>query len=135
MANALYTKGKQKFLEGYINLPTDTIMAYLVDTGAYTLNIATHDFYTDIPPAAVIANTTLASVTVTNGIMDATDANFTTVSGANCELLVIAQDTGSAANSALIAAIDTATGLPVTPNGGDITITWDDGANKIFALT
>jgi hypothetical protein len=34
----------------------------------------------------------------------------------------------------LIAYIDTATGLPVTPNGGDITIAWDSGANRIFKL-
>jgi len=36
--------------------------------------------------------------------------------------------------SPLIAYIDTATGLAVTPNGGDITIAWDSGANKIFKL-
>ncbi len=34
----------------------------------------------------------------------------------------------------LVAYIDSATGLPVIPNGGDITITWDSGANRIFAL-
>jgi hypothetical protein len=34
----------------------------------------------------------------------------------------------------LIAYIDTATGLPVTPGGGDIDITWDNGSNKIFKL-
>ena len=30
--------------------------------------------------------------------------------------------------------IDTATGLPITPNGGDIIVTWDNGINKIFRL-
>jgi len=34
----------------------------------------------------------------------------------------------------LIAFIDTATNLPVTPNGGDIIVAWDNGANKIFKL-
>jgi hypothetical protein len=47
---------------------------------------------------------------------------------------VIYKDTGTAATSPLIAYIDTATGLPVTPNGGDITVTWDNGSNKIFKL-
>lgn len=28
----------------------------------------------------------------------------------------------------------TAAGLPVTPNGGDITVAWDNGANRIFKL-
>jgi len=36
--------------------------------------------------------------------------------------------------SPLALAIDTATGLPVTPNSGDITIAWDSGANKIAKL-
>ena len=33
---------------------------------------------------------------------------------------MIYKDTGSEATSPLIAYIDTATGLPITPNGGDI---------------
>ena len=42
-------------------------------------------------------------------------------------------DTGVAGTSRLIAYIDTGvTGLPVTPNGGDINITWD--AAGIFTL-
>jgi hypothetical protein len=56
------------------------------------------------------------------------------VSGASCESIVVYKDTGSAATSPLVAFFDTATGLPVTPNGGDIIITWDSGANKIFKL-
>jgi hypothetical protein len=36
---------------------------------------------------------------------------------------VLFVDTGNAATDALIAFIDTGTGLPVTPNGGDITVT------------
>ena len=48
--------------------------------------------------------------------------------------LILYQHTGTDATARLIAYIDTATGLPVTPNGGDITIVWDDGPNKIFKL-
>jgi len=40
----------------------------------------------------------------------------------------------SHANDALIAYIDTATGLPFTPSGGDIEVVWDAGANRIFKL-
>ena len=43
-------------------------------------------------------------------------------------------DTGTEATSPLIAYIDTATGLPITPNGGDIIVTWDNGTNKIFKV-
>ncbi len=51
------------------------------------------------------------------------------------EALVIYQHTGVDATSELIAYIDTGvTGLPVTPNGGDITVTWDSGSDKIFKI-
>jgi hypothetical protein len=39
-----------------------------------------------------------------------------------------------ASSSPLICIFDTATNLPVTPNGGDITIQFDNGTNKIFKL-
>jgi hypothetical protein len=67
-------------------------------------------------------------------VADAADITFTTVTGDQSEALVIYKDTGVEATSQLIAYIDTATGLPVTPGGGNITVTWDDGANKIFKL-
>ena len=59
------------------------------------------------------------------------------VTGDPCEALIIYKHTGTDATSRLIAYIDTVTGpaaLSVTPNGGDITIVFDNGANKIFKL-
>jgi hypothetical protein len=41
---------------------------------------------------------------------------------------------GTEATKDLIAYIDVATGLPFTPSGGDITVQWDSGANRIFKL-
>lgn len=76
----------------------------------------------------------MASKTTTAGIANAAAATFSSVSGDQSEALVIYKDTGDAATSPLIAYIDTATGLPITPNGADITINWDTGANKIFKL-
>ena len=60
--------------------------------------------------------------------------SFTSVTGASIEAIVLYKDTGTDSTSPLIAFIDTATGLPITPNGGDIIVTWDNGANKIFKL-
>lgn len=137
MANALYTKAKQKLLEGYLNLPINTIKASLVDTGLYTVNLSTHANRSNIANNAVISSVTLGTKSVTDGVFDAADAVFSSVSGSanTIEAIVIWKDTGTQANSALIAYIDTATGLPVTPNGGDITVVWDNGASKIFALS
>jgi hypothetical protein len=135
MANALYGKGRQRFLEGSIVILTDNIKAVLVDTGAYTVSIDTHEFLSDIASGARIATSgNLASKTSTLGVFDAADVTLTAVTGTTVEAVVIYKDTGTASTSPLIAYIDTATGLPVTPNGGDETITWDNGSNKIFKL-
>jgi hypothetical protein len=84
--------------------------------------------------SAVISSATLANKTITNGVFDADDATFSSVTGANCEALLIFQDTGIQSTSRLIAFIDSATGLPILPNGGDISVAFSSGASKIFAL-
>ncbi len=135
MANVLYDKGRQKFLEGDIAWLTDDIKVILIDSADYTEVVATHDFLDDIPSAARVAESgNFASKDSTDGVADAADITLSTVSGDPSEALVIYKDTGTEANSPLIAFIDTATGLPVTPSGGDIIIQWDAGANKIFKL-
>jgi ApbE superfamily uncharacterized protein (UPF0280 family) len=135
MANALYAKFKELLLGGDIALDADNIKVVLVDAADYTVNLATHDNLDDIPVGARVATSgNLTGKSITNGVFDAADVTLTAVTGDPSEALVIYKDTGTASTSSLIAYIDTATGLPVTPNGGDITITWDNGANKIFAL-
>jgi len=142
MANALYDLGREGFLDGSIDWDTATIKAILVDTGTYTLAITTDKFLSDIPAAARIATSgALTGKTVTAGVADAADVTWTAVTGASVEAIVLVQSsavTGGADVAAtaqrLIAFIDTATGLPVTPNSGDITCAFDNGANKIFKL-
>ena len=133
MANALYPKAKEAFLNADIDLATDTISIALIDTGNYSYS-ATHQYRSDISDNAVISIATLANKTTANGVFDADDATFTSVTGANCEALVIFQNTGNQSNSRLIAFIDSATGLPILPNGGDITVAFSSGSNRIFAL-
>lgn len=133
MSNALYDLGRQAFLDADIDWSADTIKVALVDTGTYTFS-QSHQYYSSVSSAVVGTPQTLVSKTSTSGVADAADVTFSAVSGATVEALVIYKDTGNAATSPLIAYIDTATGLPVTPNGGDITIAWDSGANKIFKL-
>lgn len=122
MANTLYDFCRQRFLEAQINWMTDTIKVILVDTGAYTPQTSVHQYLSDIPTSARIAGpVTLTSKATTGGAADAADVTFTAVSGASIEAIVIYVDTGTESTSPLIAFIDTATGLPITPNGGDIT--------------
>lgn len=135
MANTLYDKGRQRFLEAQFNWLTDTIKVVMVDTGAYTPNFTTHEFLSDIPSSSRITTpVTLTGKATNGGAADANDVTFPSVSGASIEAIIIYKDTGTEGTSPLIAYIDTATGLPITPNGGDIIVTWDNGTNKIFKL-
>lgn len=135
MANTLFDTSRQMFLEAQVNWMTDTIKCILVDTGAYTVQTATHKYLSDIATSARVAGpVTLTAKSTAGGAADAADCTFTSVSGASIEAIVIYKDTGSEATSPLIAWIDTATGLPITPNGGDIIVTWDNGVNKIFRV-
>jgi hypothetical protein len=132
MANALYDLGRESFLKGEISWSGDNIKAILVDSQEYTPNLATDQFLSDIPAGGIVATSAnLTSKTTTSGAGDAADVTYTSVTGDISEFLVIYQDTGSGATSRLIARIDTATGLPVTPNGGDIQVQW---SAPIFTL-
>lgn len=134
MANALYPKWKEQLLQftANNNLSAGTVKVALIDTGTYTYSSA-NQFYSSASAAAVGTPQTIGTKTFTNGVFDGADVTFTAVTGSSVEALVLYVDTGSAATSPLVAYIDTSvTGLPVTPNGGDITITWN--ASGIFAL-
>ena len=72
--------------------------------------------------------------TNTNGVADAHDLYLTSVTGATSDSMIIYKDSGVLTTSWLIAFIDTATGLPFIPNGGNLVIQWDNGPNKIFRI-
>ena len=134
MANALYPKWKEQLLQftANNNLSSGTVKVALVDTGTYTYS-STHQFYSSVSSAVVGTPQTIGSKAFTDGVFDGADVTFTAVTGNSVEALVLYIDTGTASTSPLVAYIDTrVTGLPVTPNGGDITITWN--ASGIFAL-
>ncbi len=133
MANAIYPLYKQALLNGSANtnMSAGTVRAALVDTGTYTYSAA-HEFLTSLT-GRVGTDATLGTKTFTNGVFDAADSTYTAVTGASVEAIVLYIDTGTPATSRLVAYLDTGfTGLPVTPNGGDITVTWN--ASGIFAL-
>ena len=139
MANTLYDKGRQKFLDADIDWSADNIKVILVRGYTPSTGASGHEFVDDVTGGGggtiVATSSNLGSKTSTQGIADAADVTYTAVAaGAACNHLVLYKDTGSTATSPLIAVIDTATGLPVTPNGGDITIQWDNTTNKIFKL-
>ena len=134
MANAIYPKWKEAILNGGSNVAlSGTVRATLVDLADYNYNAA-HDFIDDVPVAARVATVTLVSgKSYTNGLFDAADVTFSSVTGDPSEALIIWIDTTVEATSRLVAFFDTGvTGLPVTPNGGDINIAWN--VSGIFQL-
>ena len=132
MANAVYPLFKEAVIQAASNSSlTGTVKVALVDAGTYTYSAA-HQFLSSLSGVIGTAQT-LGSKTYTNGTLDAADVTFTAVSGASVEALVLYIDTGVAGTSRLIAYIDTGyTNLPVTPNGGDITVTWAAGGIITF---
>lgn len=104
---------------------TGTLKAVLVDTADYTYNAA-HDFYDDVSAGAVGTPQTIGSQTYTAGLLDGADVTFTGLTGDQSEAIVLFLDTGTPSTSRLVAYLDTGvTGLPVTPNSGDVSITWN----------
>jgi hypothetical protein len=135
MANALYDYGREGFLAGDIDWDANNIKIMLIDEADDTPDLALDQDLADRLAAARVATSgNLASKTVTDGVADAADVTFSSVTGDQSESIDIYADSGVEATSRLIANIDTAAGLPVTPNGGDITVQWGSGSDKIFRL-
>lgn len=135
MANALYDFGRESFLGGDVAWDDDDWRVILSDDADYTKNLSTDQYLDDVPGAARVAvSGALGTKSITAGVADAADGTWSSVSGDPCEEIVGYQHTGTDATSTLGFNIDTATGLPVTPNSGDINFVWDSGANKIFKL-
>jgi len=138
MANALYPLWKQEILKGTSNNllnsaeGTTGVYAALVDTGVYTYSAA-HQFYSSLT-GVVGTDQEILTKTQASGTFDGTDLTFTAVTGNTVEAIVLyRKNAGANTTWPLIAYIDTSvTGLPVTPNGGNITITWN--ASGIFTL-
>lgn len=137
MANAIYPKYKEALLNASANSAitgsgTTGLYAALVDTGTYTYSSA-HEFYSSLS-GVVGTDQEITTPTLTGGVVDGGDVTFSAVSGNSVEAIVIyRKNAGANTTWRLVAYIDTGqTGLPVTPNGGSITITWS--GSGIFSL-
>lgn len=136
MATFVYDKARDAFLNGLINWGTDDIRATLVKA-TYVPSQAADQFYSSVAGGDRIAvmAASLTTKTSVGGVADCDDATYAAVTSASAVVAaVIYKFNASDAAARLIAYIDNAVGLPVTPNGGDMTISWDNGANKLFKL-
>lgn len=134
MANAHYTSYLELLLQGGLNLSSLDMRFALVDLADYTFSAA-HDFMNDVDVSSAVEAETgnLASKTFTGGTFDAADPTFTSVTGDQCEALVLFSSTGTRSTENVVLFLDTGiTGIPVTPNGGNINVTLN--ASGIFSL-
>jgi hypothetical protein len=132
--SALYPLFKQKLLSqtDAIDFDTDTIRV-IFTTAAYN---SAHDFFNDLTGTIGDGGTgrangeQLINPTLALGVLDADDTVFASVGAGSIIGAVLYKDTGADGTSPLIAYID----LTFTGNTGQVTIQWDSGASKIFAL-
>lgn len=138
MANKIYPKWKEALLQASADSDlagsgTTGVYVALVDTGTYTYSDS-HQYYSDLSGIVGTPVEIGATKSYTSGVFDGADATFSAVSGNTAEALVLyRKNAGANTTWRLVAYLDTSvTGLPVTPNGGDITVAWN--ASGIFGL-
>lgn len=135
MANALYDIARENYLGGDLDWDANDVRAILIDEADDTIDLAVDQDLADRASLARVATSgSMTTKTKTAGVADCADFTWTTVTGDQSESVDFYYHTGVEATSTLICNIDTATGLPVTPGGGDIDFVVDSGANKLFKL-
>lgn len=135
MSNAMYDKGRDAFANKLIDWVNDDIRVALLSSG-YTPNLSTHQYVSDLG-ANIVARSasSISGKSTLAGVCDATNHVIASVSGSQITRIALYQYNASDSAARLIGLIDSAAyGLPYTPDGTNITIIWDDGANKIFKL-
>lgn len=140
MANSLYDNYKNLLMgNGTHTLPdldTDLIKIHLLDAADHSTSLSADVDEADVTDAGIVSTATLASKTVGSvaaGVFDAADTTFSSVSGDQSEEIIVWFDSTVDTTSPLIANFDTFdSGMPVTPNGGDIVVGWN--ASGIIAL-
>jgi hypothetical protein len=138
VSNAAFTALKAGLLGALYDFDTASIKCSLVR--GYTFD-ASHVFVSDVTGAGGTLNGTsaaLGSPSVTGGVFDANDTTISATANATDHGLLVYQAsavTGGADVAAsaqrLIAYYDTGTGFPIQPGTGTVTVTWDNGTNKI----
>lgn len=140
MANAVYPLYKQALLteadanKSLNQTGSNAPYAALITTASGYAYSTSHQFYSNLTNI-VGTPQPINSPTVVNGTFDGDDVTFTAVSGTVVGAIVIyRQNAGANTTWRLVLYEDTSvTGLPVTPNGGNIVITWN--ASGIFTLS
>jgi len=136
MANALYDIFKVQMIQGNFgswDINVTVVKAAIYDAADYTFS-ASHSQYTVEVQAAggeVAVSAALTDTHISTGAYDASDFTWTAVSGDVSEQLIFFSDIG-AFDTPMIFYDTGITGMPLTPNGGNVNCTIH--ASGLFAL-
>ena len=148
MANTLYNIGREGFLRNVVvgttdeqtNWMTDFIRVALVDEN-YPEDVLTHTSYNDIGTFVAADEDLTGRDTDGAGTVSADTITFTAVppGDAIASVVIYKSDNDGVPTDPedcpLIAFLDeAASGLPIVPNGGDITVLWNSGSGEIFRI-
>lgn len=135
MANFWYNKAVQHFANGDVSWGSNTIKVALV-AATYSPVQATDEFFSVAVSSTVSAGVTLGTKTNVGGLLSAANTTWTSVTGSQVTQLVgyVAGGTPGT-NDYILFNLSSGTNLPVTPNGGNITASWDavNGIGTLFA--
>lgn len=127
MANTFYDSYLESLLgtdvHSRIAIASDNLKVIFVDHADVTPNYATHQDHADLAAGIVATSGNLTGKTITDGVFDCDDFTVNSVTGDQFESLQFYKDSGTSSTSPLMFGFDTATGLPFTPSGGNITVT------------
>ena len=144
MANGLFNYYKEVMLGlgTRVDLDADAIRCGFVDEADWVPSLTADENFDDVDANGFIgasggttrgSGAALGTKTVTDGTFNAADTTLTAVTGDSAEGVLIYKDSGADTTSVLLAYYDTGvSGLPVTPNGSDITMVWY--ANGLWKL-
>lgn len=126
MANFWYGKAVQHFANGDIDWASNTIDVALV-SALYSPAQNTDEFYSVAVSSGIVsAGVTLGTKTNVLGKLSAANTTWSSVTGSQVTQLVGYVAGGSpGTNDYILFNLSSGTNLPVTPNGGNITSSWD----------
>ena len=131
-----YENGIARLMGGDIDLINDQIVCALIDLSIYTPDLANDKTLADVTEAALISERDLTGKTLDDTTFRADNSVHQNIPNTEPEIgaLLIFKNTGDLNTSYLIYFDDEATGFPITPDGTDVTLEWDLGANGIFKV-
>ena len=135
MSKGLYKNGVSEIMAGNIDLVNSTISALLIDKTYYTVDFTNDISLSDIADTAELSHKEMSGKTIDGTVFRANDTTFVSVTGTKADAVVLYLDEDTEEASALIYYADDQAEFPITPDGTNITIAWDTGANGIVKFS